>query len=447
MSEVRLHVVKRPFTAELCPPGSKSLTNRALVLGALAEGSTELRNCLFADDTLVMIEALKRLGFDLRVNRAQSTIVVHGQAGRIPAASVDLFCGNSGTSMRFLTAVCALGHGRFVVDGVLRMRQRPIGQLVGLLRNLGVRVNCLMNEGFPPVEVLGDGLPGGIARFGSAQSSQFLSAVLQIAPLARNEVRIDLEGEQTSWPYVAMTMQLMDHFGVMSEVLLDKVTGQPRMIAVPQGKYRGGAYTVEPDASSASYFLAAAALHGGSEVTIHGLGKRSLQGDVAFADVLGQMGASVDVKSDSITITGAGGLRGIDADLVNMPDVAQTLAVVALFAHGQTRIGGLHTLRLKETDRIAALVTELRKFGAEVDSQGDELTIKAPLKVQGAAVDTYDDHRMAMSFALAATRIAGVVIKDAQCVRKTYPGFFDDLRKVLASHPRQGQRGSPKRRT
>jgi len=447
MSEVRLHVVKRPFTAELCPPGSKSLTNRALVLGALAEGSTELRNCLFADDTLVMIEALKRLGFDLRVNRAQSTIVVHGQAGRIPAASVDLFCGNSGTSMRFLTAVCALGHGRFVVDGVLRMRQRPIGQLVGLLRNLGVRVNCLMNEGFPPVEVLGDGLPGGIARFGSAQSSQFLSAVLQIAPLARNEVRIDLEGEQTSWPYVAMTMQLMDHFGVMSEVLLDKVTGQPRMIAVPQGKYRGGAYTVEPDASSASYFLAAAALHGGSEVTIHGLGKRSLQGDVAFADVLGQMGASVDVKSDSITISGAGGLRGIDADLVNMPDVAQTLAVVALFAHGQTRISGLHTLRLKETDRIAALVTELRKLGAEVDSQGDELTIKAPLKVQAAAVDTYDDHRMAMSFALAATRIAGVVIKDAQCVRKTYPGFFDDLRKVLASHPRQGQRGSPKRRT
>ena len=447
MSEVRLHVVKRPFTAELCPPGSKSLTNRALVLGALAEGSTELRNCLFAADTLVMIEALKRLGFDLRVNRAQSTIVVHGQAGRIPAASVDLFCGNSGTSMRFLTAVCALGHGRFVLDGVLRMRQRPIGQLVGLLRNLGVRVNCLMNEGFPPVEVLGDGLPGGIARFGSAQSSQFLSAVLQIAPLARNEVRIDLEGEQTSWPYVAMTMQLMDHFGVMSEVLLDKVTGQPRMIAVPQGKYRGGAYTVEPDASSASYFLAAAALHGGSEVTIHGLGKRSLQGDVAFADVLGQMGASVDVKSDSITITGAGGLRGIDADLVNMPDVAQTLAVVALFAHGQTRISGLHTLRLKETDRIAALVTVLRKFGAEVDSQGDELTIKAPLKVQGAAVDTYDDHRMAMSFALAATRIAGVVIKDAQCVRKTYPGFFDDLRKVLASHPRQGQRGSPKRRT
>ncbi|HEX2971543.1 MAG TPA: 3-phosphoshikimate 1-carboxyvinyltransferase, partial [Tepidisphaeraceae bacterium] len=260
-----------------------------------------------------------------------------------------------------------------------------------------------------------------------------LSAVLQVCAYARHEVKIDLEGEQTSWPYVAMTMQLMDEFGVMSEVLLDKVTGEPRMIAVPQGKYVGTDYAVEPDASNASYFLAAAALHPGSKVTIQGLGKRSLQGDVGFADVLHQMGASLVFGRDFITVIGTETLEGVDIDLRNMPDMAQTLAVVAMFAQGTTRIGGLHTLRLKETDRVTALANELVRFGTEVEVEGDDLIITPGDRLHGAAVETYDDHRMAMSFALAGTKLAGVTIKNVECVNKTYPGYFADLGKVVGS--------------
>jgi 3-phosphoshikimate 1-carboxyvinyltransferase len=305
------------------------------------------------------------------------------------------------------------------------------------LKNLGVRINYLMNHGFPPVEVLGDGLPGGIAQFGNAQSSQFLSAAVMVCPYASNEVNIDLVGEQTSWPYVAMTMQLMDHFGVISEVQLDKLTAQPRMITVPRAKYSGAAYAVEPDASNASYFLAAAALHNGAKVTVHGLGKQSLQGDVGFADVLHKMGASLVLGTKSVTVMGTDRLEAIDVDLRNMPDVAQTLAVVAMFAEGTTTIRGLHTLRHKETDRIAALATELEKFGADVDIQTDNLVITPPQKLTAAAVDTYNDHRMAMSFALAGTKIAGVTIRDAECVNKTYPAFFQDLTNVVTSHAKQ----------
>jgi len=437
MSDLLLKPVAGPFVAEFTPPGSKSLTNRALVLAALADGDSELNNCLFADDTHVMIQNLMRLGFDLRIDRATNNIAVRGSGGNVPANQAELFCGNSGTTIRFLTAICALGRGRYVLDGIPRMRQRPIAQLEQLLKNLGVRINYLMNHGFPPVEVFGDALPGGIAQFGNAQSSQFLSAALMVCPYARNEVNIDLVGEQTSWPYVAMTMRLMDHFGVMSEVQLDNLTAQPRMITVPRAKYAGAAYAVEPDASNASYFLAAAAIHNRAKVTVHGLGKQSLQPDVGFADVLHNMGASLVLQTNSVTVMGTDRLQAIDVDLRNMPDVAQTLAVVAMFAEGTTTIRGLHTLRHKETDRIAALATELKKFGADVDIQTDDLVITPPRKLTAAAVDTYDDHRMAMSFALAGTKIAGVTIRDAQCVNKTYPAFFQDLTNVVTSHAKQ----------
>lgn len=436
MSDLLIQPAAGPFSAEFTPPGSKSLTNRALVLAALAEGESELSNCLFADDTQVMIDSLKHLGFELTVERATNNIFVHGLGGKVPASEAELFCGNSGTSIRFLTALCALGRGRFVLDGITRMRERPIGQLEQLLKNLGVRIEYLMEEGFPPIAVLGDGLPGGIARFGDAQSSQYLSAAIMALPYARNEARIDLVGEQTSWPYVTMTMQLMDHFGITSEVQMDKVTGAPQMIVIPRGKYRGSQYAVEPDASNASYFLAAGALHKGSCITLHGLGKRSLQGDVAFADVLHRMGAPLVFGPDFVTVMGADRLEAVDVDLRSMPDVAQTLAVVALFAEGTTTIRGLHTLRHKETDRMAALATELGKFGAEVEVEGDSLIISPPRRLCSAAIDTYDDHRMAMSFSLAGTRVAGVTIKGAECVNKTYPSYFEDLRKVLTSPPR-----------
>ncbi|HEY7116486.1 MAG TPA: 3-phosphoshikimate 1-carboxyvinyltransferase [Tepidisphaeraceae bacterium] len=419
------------FRASITPPGSKSLTNRALVLAALADGACTVRNVLFADDTEVMIDCLTRLGFGPQVHRATNTVTVDGRGGAIPAGTAELFCGNSGTTIRFVAALCSLGRGTYMLDGVPRMRQRPIGGLVEILKNLGVRINYKGKAGFPPIAVLADGLPGGLLRYGSEQSSQFLSAVLMAAPYARNEVRVDLIGQQTSWPYVAMTMQLMDAFGHTPELERDP-QGSPKQIVIPRGRYAAVDYAVEPDASNATYFLAAAAVHEGARVTVEGLGKRSLQGDVGFADVLHQMGAELVFGPDFITVRGTGELRGIEVDLLDMPDTAQTLAVVALFAKGETIIRGLHTLKVKETDRLAAMAAELRKLGAEVEEGEDYLAITPPNTVRPAAIDTYDDHRMAMSFAVAGTKVAGVVIKDAQCVNKTYPGFFDDLKRVLA---------------
>jgi len=446
MPDVRLDTLEKPFTATFAPPGSKSLTNRALVLAALADGTCDLANVLFADDTHVMLEGLMRLGFHLVIDHDARTVRVSGRGGHIDRADAEIFCGNSGTTIRFLTALCALGNGRFMLDGIARMRQRPIGALTGMLKNLGVRVGgAAENENFPPVHVDAHGIPGGHVRYGSEASSQFLSAILMVAPYARSEVTVHLDGPQTSWPYVAMTMQLMDTFGVTPELVRDPKSGQPTQIIVPQGKYAPTTYAIEPDASNASYFLALAALHAGSKITIENLGKASLQGDVGFADVLHRMGADLVFGKDFVTVRGTATLEGIDVDLADMPDTAQTLAVVALFGRGETVIRGLHTLRVKETDRLAALSNELKKFGADVEIEDDVLVINPPEagEAKRAEVDTYDDHRMAMSFALAATKVHGVVIKDAQCVNKTYPQFFDDLKWVTAG--RADASGAPQR--
>jgi 3-phosphoshikimate 1-carboxyvinyltransferase len=431
MSDVLVPTVRAPFTASIAPPGSKSLTNRAMVLGALSEGRSVLSNVLLADDTEVMIDCLARLGFAVEVDRDRRAVAVEGRGGEIPSSSAELYCGNSGTTIRFVSALCSLGRGGFVLDGNARMRRRPIGGLVEILRNLGVRIGYLGEDGFPPLEIKANTLPGGLLRYGSEQSSQYLSAALMAAPYARNEVRVDLAGEQTSWPYVAMTMQLMDQFGHTPELERDP-QGRPTKIVVPRGSFRRTEYAVEPDASNASYFLATAAIHAGSKVTIEGLGKASLQGDVGFADVLAQMGAALVFGRDFITLMGTGELNGIEVDLLGMPDMAQTLAATALFARGETAIRGLHTLRLKETDRIAAMATELAKLGATVDAGEDYLAITPPENVTPAAIDTYDDHRMAMSFAVAGTRVEGVVIREAECVNKTYPRFFEDLARVVA---------------
>ncbi len=434
MSDVIFPPLTHPFQAIVAVPGSKSLTNRALVLAALAEGLSELSNVLFADDTLVMLDGLSKLGFALEIDRGAKRVKVRGQGGKIPAGSAELFCGNSGTTIRFLSAMCALGNGSYTLDGIARMRQRPIGDLVSLLRTLGAKVDYLGQEGFPPLKVVAAGLPGGEMKYASAVSSQYLSAVLMASPYARDEVKVDLEGEQTSWPYVAMTMQLMDRFGVTPELARDPATGKPQKIFVPTQKYQETIYPVEPDASNASYFLAAAAVHPGAKVTVEGLGKSSLQGDVGFADVLRKMGADLVFGPDFITVMGTQTLEGIDVDLRGMPDTAQTLAAAALFARGQTVMRGLHTLRVKETDRLAALSNELQKFGAKVTvEEGHTLIIDPPKHLHAAEVDTYDDHRMAMSFAVAATRIDGVKIKDAECVNKTYPDFFADLERLRFS--------------
>jgi len=433
MSDITLEPIRKPFLAQFTPPGSKSLTNRAMVLAAMAEGTSTLSNCLFADDTLVMIDSLRRLGYGVEADPGSRRIAIRGRKGCVPACEAELFCGNSGTSIRFLTALCGLGSGRYLLDGIARMRQRPIGQLVDMLRNLGMRVEYEQAPGFPPVRVLGSrGLPGGIVQFGNAQSSQYLSAVLMVCPYARHEVKVDLVGELTSWPYVEMTMRLMGEFGAWVEVMKDPKTSVPKQIIVLRDPYGATDYAVEPDASNASYFMAAAALHEGSKVLIQGLGRGSLQGDVKFAEVLGRMGAAVKCRDQCIEVEGTGELGGIDLDLRDMPDMAQTLAVTAVFADGPTTIRGLHTLRVKETDRIAALASELRKLGAGVEVEGDDLTIEPPDRARPAAIDTYDDHRMAMSFALAGTKVAGVTIRDAECVNKTYPGYFEDLRRVTS---------------
>jgi len=432
MESLLIEPFSKPFDLTFTPPGSKSLTNRALVLAALSDGPCVLSNALFADDTRVMIDGLQKLGFDVTPDETARTIRVVGRNGEVPVTSAELFCGNSGTTIRFLTALCALGHGEFTLDGIPRMRQRPIGPLVTMLKNLGVRFSFGGEEGYPPITVKAAGFAGGLVKFGSETSSQFLSALLHIAPFARNEVIIDLVGKQTSWPYVAMTMRLMDVFHHLCELTRDQQTGEPIQIAVPVGTYHRDEYLVEPDASNASYFLALAALHNGSKVTIEGLGKRSLQGDVGFADLLHQMGAQLVFGGDFITVTGTGELNGIEADLSTMPDVAQTLAVVALFAEGETVMKGLHTLRVKETDRVAALQNELTKLGAEIDVDGDTMTITPPQNFKTVAIDTYDDHRMAMSFALAGTKTAGVRINDPKCVNKTYPNYFEDLERFRA---------------
>jgi len=431
MSDVAINPATHPFNATLTPPGSKSITNRALVLAALAAGKSTLTNVLFADDTRIMLEALESLGFEIESSESEHTVSIAGRAGTIPASSAKLFCGNSGTTIRFLTALCALGAGEFILDGVARMRQRPIGDLVDMLKHLGVRTRYIEQPGFPPIAVHADHLPGGLLRAGAAQSSQFLSAILMVSPYARHELSVDLAEPQTSWPYVAMTMLIMDSFGITPELIRDPVTQEPRHIIIPQGRYNGQSFAIEPDATNASYLLAAAAIHPGSKLILPGLGRHSIQGDVGFADVLRRMGAAATVENNSITITGPAELQGIDVDLSPMPDTAQTLAVVALFAQGRTTIRGLATLRVKETDRLTAVKNELTKLGAQVSIEGDDLQIDAPLKLRSAEIATYDDHRMAMSFALAATKSPGIIIKDSECVNKTYPNYFDDLRKIL----------------
>jgi 3-phosphoshikimate 1-carboxyvinyltransferase len=431
MSDVLINPIRRTFRATLSPPGSKSLTNRALILAALGSGASELSNVLFADDTRVMLDCLRALGFELGIDESARTVRVAGGGGRIANSSADLFCGNSGTTIRFVSALCALGNGEFTLDGIARMRKRPIGELVEPLRTLGTRVEFLGEDGFPPIRITADGLPGGVLKYGAAASSQFLSALLMVCPYARNEVHVELEGKQTSWPYVAMTMRLMDEFEITTELVRDPTTAEPKKLIVPGGVYKATRYTIEPDASNAAYFLAAAAIHPGATVTIPHLGKSSLQGDVGVARVLGKMGAKVELTADSVSVSGTNILEGIDIDLLDMPDQAQTLAVVALFAEGETVIRGLHTLRVKETDRLAALLNELRKFGAMVMIEGDDtLRINPPKVLLAAAVDTYDDHRMAMSFAVAGTRLEGVTIRDAKCVNKTYPDFFADLETI-----------------
>ena len=419
--------VSRPVIGSIRPPGSKSMTNRALVIAALAEGTSVLNGVLDSRDTQVMIDSLRKLGVVVENSVANRTLRIVGCHGRPSAKRADLWLENSGTSIRFLTALCVLGHGRFRLDGNARMRERPIGDLVTALRQFGITVDCELSNDCPPVIVTGCGLRGGTTSINANLSSQFLSAVLMAAPCANESVEIRLAGEMVSEPYVEMTLKMMSQFGVSVD------RSQPSAFRVSPQSYRSSTYDIEPDASAASYFFGLAAVTGGI-VTVEGLHADALQGDIHFVKALEQMGCHVLWGPQSVTVRG-GTLRGIDIDMNSISDTAQTLACVAPFASGPTRIRNVAHMRLKETDRVAAVVAELRRLGLTIDEHPDGMTIY-PGTMHGGTVETYDDHRMAMSFALLGLRVPGIVIADPGCTAKTYPEYFDDLDRLCAIEPK-----------
>ena len=410
--------VAGPVSGTIRPPGSKSITNRALIIAALADGESRLTGVLDSQDTRVMIDSLRRLGIDVSHDPEASTCRLTGCGGRIEAERAELFVENSGTSIRFLTAMCALGAGHYTLDGIPRMRERPISDLVDALNALGANVSA-SDTGCPPVEVNGNGLPGGQALIAGNISSQYLSGLLMSAPYAQSPVSLVVDGELVSRPYVTMTLAMMESFGA-DVVWPDDLS---RFDVSPK-QYLGREYAIEPDASAASYLFGVAAVTGGS-VTVTGLHRNALQGDVHFVSALQQMGCRVAWGDDRITVTGAE-LRGIDIDMNAISDTAQTLATVAVFADSPTTIRNVGHMRHKETDRVAAVVTELKRAGIRAEETEDGLKVY-PGQPQPAEIETYDDHRMAMSFSLLGLRAEGICILDPECTGKTYPGFFEDL--------------------
>jgi len=414
-----------PLDATATAPGSKSVTNRALLVAALAGGRSRLEGALVAEDAAVMLAALRTLGADVRPGEDPTVIDVDGVDGRWPAAGAELDLALSGTSLRFLTAAVTLGRGRFRLDGNARMRQRPVADLVAALRGLAVRVRASGGDAFPPVEVEADGLPGGATAVAGDRSSQFLSGLLIAAPYARAATTIRVTGELQSRPFVDLTLAVMRDFGV--EVERDGY----RRFAVAPGRYLPRRYPIEGDATAAGYAWGAAAMAGG-RVRVANVGAASRQGDRALLDLLGRMGCEARWEDHASTLAApAGGrLRGGTFDLNDLPDQAQTLAVLALAADGPVEIVRVGNLRIKETDRLRALARELRKLGATVEERDDGLRIVPPPAPPGPfEIETYGDHRMAMAFALAGARWPGVAVRDPACVAKTYPAFFDDLRR------------------
>lgn len=417
-------------------PGSKSLSNRMLLLAALAQGATTLENVLDSEDVAVMAAALRQLGVAVEGELPAGRLRVEGRGGPLPGSpggrEETLHLGNAGTAMRPLTAVLTLGRGNYVLAGKPRMHERPIGDLVEALRGLGAEIACLEREGYPPLRIAARGLAGGAVGISGVTSSQFVTALLLAAPYAREAVTVRIVDHLVSVPYVAMTIALMERFGVRVER-----EGWMRFhVPAGAGYVSPGRALVEGDASSASYFLAGAAITGGT-VRVEGCGTDSLQGDARFADVLERMGATVRREPTALELQGGAPLRGVDADLEQMPDAAMTLAVAALFAEGPTTLRGIGNWRVKETDRMAAMAAELTKLGARTEVGAEHLVVHPPARLQPARIATYDDHRIAMAFALAACGGVPVTIEDPGCVAKTFPDYFT----VLAGLTQHGPPG------
>ena len=423
--QLRLDPIRR-ISGSITLPGSKSLSNRVLLLAMLSEGETFIENLLDSDDVRRMIDALAKLKISYEEDRPGKKIRVKGEGGRIPVDKAELFLGNAGTAIRPLTAALTLGNGRFVLDGIERMRELPIQDLLDGLNQLGAQVRSIDNTGCPPVEIIANGLPGGVTKLSGAISSQYLSAILLTSPYAQTPVEIRIKDHLVSIPYVEMTIRLMNRFGVNVDVSEDFKSFH---INAPQNYKSPKTYFVEGDASSASYFLAGAAITGGT-VTVIGCGTDSLQGDAQFAKIMEMMGAEVQWEANHITVRGSGNLKGIDVDMNEMPDAAMTLAVAALFAKGTTAIRNIYNWRLKETERLKAVSSELKKLGAAVEEGEDYIIIQPPEKLIPAEIATYDDHRMAMAFSLAACGEVPITILDPSCVSKTFPDYFDQLSKL-----------------
>ena len=411
----------RPFDALVTVPGSKSQTNRALLLAALADGESILHGALFSDDTRVFVDSLQRLGFSVDADEGAATIRVQGRGGTVPATRAELYVGNAGTAARFLTAFLPLGRGEYLLDGSPRMRERPIGELLDALAALGADVRAVQGNGCPPVLVYAAGLAGGETVVDAERSGQFLSALLMVAPYAQCDITLRVAGSVASPPYIAMTLAMMAEWGLPS--VPEREDGRYAIVA--GGRYRPMIYQVPPDASGASYFLAAAAVTGG-RVRVRGLGAATDQGDLGFVDVLASMGCRVVRDGMDIELHGPGRLSGIDLDMNAMSDMTLTLAAIAPFADGPVTIRNVAHIRHQETDRIAAVVAELRRLGVTVEERPDGLTIN-PGPMHGATLRTYDDHRIAMAFAITGLRVPGVVLEDPDCVAKTFPDYFARL--------------------
>jgi len=408
-------------------PGSKSISNRTLLLAALADGVTEIRDLLASDDTSRMLEALQTLGVRLE-NFAENAWRVTGCNGNFPNKNADLFLGNAGTAFRPLTAALAFAGGDYQLSGVPRMHERPIGDLVDALRQAGANIEYLQNDGFPPLKISPAKLDliNAIKIRGDV-SSQFLTALLMALPLTKQKATIEVVGELISKPYIEITLNLMAKFGINVER-----NGWQSFTIPANSSYRSpGQIFVEGDASSASYFLAAGAIAG--DITVEGLGEHSIQGDVRFAEALALMGGHISYGENHITATKADKIKAIDLDCNHIPDAAMTLAILALFADDTTTLRNIASWRVKETDRIAAMATELRKVGAIVEEGADYIKITPPAQLSpNAVIDTYDDHRMAMCFSLVSLGNVPIVINDPNCVAKTFPNYFAEFKKLVS---------------
>jgi 3-phosphoshikimate 1-carboxyvinyltransferase len=424
-NQKKLKAVQSVF-GQVTLPGSKSITNRILLLSAIANGETTIKHPLQSDDTHHMIEALKILQVDL-TQKENGDILVQGARGQFKNKSAEIFLGNAGTAFRPLTAVLAFSQGDFILSGVPRMHERPIKDLVDALLQLNADITYLNEEGYPPLKIS----PSKIIITGSIKirgdiSSQFLTALLMAIPLARKEVSIEIVGDLISKPYIDITLNLMNRFGVQ----VKKIDWQYFVIPGSGGYVSPGEIFVEGDASSASYFLAAGALAG--DIEVKGIGKNSIQGDIKFTEALMLMGAKIQILEESIKASKASMLQAINLDCNHIPDAAMTLAVLALFANGTTKLRNIGSWRVKETDRIKAMATELKKLGAEVVEGEDFIEITPPIHIkENIEIDTYDDHRMAMCFSLVSLKNISIIINDPACVNKTFPTYFEVLESIV----------------